>query len=423
MDKVKKIKENLLVEHSVDFIVESHEEVTISIREDGPVYESVVAGEEAKGEVFLKLTGVIQKGNSPNGNRRIYPTKLLARENEKFQSRIRQGTALGKGYHPGFFDLGGPSGLSDVTHRMTRTWMEGDIVRGELIILKTSMGKEEVAPIINGGGKIGISSRGYGSMEHHEKFKIAGKTYKDVFVVQDNYQLETYDLVLTPSVKSAMMRRVKSESQEDGGKDGVNEGDKKGILEGGIKSMTIEELRASQPALYNQIHDAAVKEGKDSGASEMKAQLEGEHKTAVEAKDAEIGSLKESNETLKGENATLKTENADLKGKVEKVEAEKLAGDIKAAVTEAIDKSEYKSYFKEEDITSICSVSETVEAAGNEVAARIGVVKHAIETFKNEHEIVDTKSKKKDTSEDNSSDKSKTAQEAYLKSQRTAAFG
>jgi hypothetical protein len=414
--KVKKIQENLLVEHSIDFMVESHKEITL--------YETVAEGEEAKELTFLQLTGVFQKGNTPNGNRRIYKTELLAREDEKFQSRIKRGTALGKGYHPGFFDLGGPSGLSDVTHRITKTWMEGDFVHGELIILKTSMGKDEVEPIISGGGKIGISSRGYGGVEYHEKYEIAGKKYKNVFVVDDNYQLETYDLVLTPSVKSAMLKPMKGTDKSESSDEISNKCDES-ISKGGSNSMTIEELKSLHPELYNKVRDAAVKEGKELGTSDTKTALESEYKVTVEANKSEIGTLKESNKTLVEENAGLKTENADLKDKAAKAEAARLSSDIKVAVTNAVGASTFKGYFKENDITFIVSQCETVEDVVKEVGAREKVYENAIETFKNMKKI-DTKSQNMDTSEDNSNgtnEDTKQNEADARNEQRALAFG
>lgn len=423
MPKVK-IKEELvlLIEQSLEFIVESHEEVT--------VYESDgEGGEKKEGSTFLKLTGVFQKGNVPNGNNRIYKTELLVREVDKFQTRINQGLAMGKVYHPGFWDVGGAAGVTDVSHRITKLWMDGDIVRGELLVFKTISGKE-VEAITDGGGVIGISSRGYGSMEFYNKFEIAGKTYKDVYSVKDNYHLETFDLVLSPSVKTAFMKPVKKKENEsiENVDKGCNETKitDENKLKGGNKPMTMEEFRAQHPEIYLKVHDAAVKEGKEIGIKDLKAELAKEHKIAIESKDTEITALGKDKITLTAENDTLKKENKEYKEKVTKAESEKLAVDIKAAVKDTFEKSEFKSYFKESDVDHVLSLATTVEDAKKEATSRVAAVKSTIETFKSTNTVVESKSKDPDTSEansDNGNNKDTKADEAKFKADQRAASG
>jgi hypothetical protein len=411
--KVKRIKENLLVEQSVDFVVESSEMVSLTEGHDD---------DDKKGEQkFLKLTGVFQKGNAPNGNKRIYKTELLTRETNKFQSKINQGLAIGKVYHPGFFDQGGPAGVTDVSHRVSKLWMEGDIVRGELLIFETISGKE-VNAINDGGGKIGISSRGWGTMKRFDSVKFNGKEYKDVWVVDDNYVLDTFDLVLTPSVKTAIMRPVKEEDQGEN-EDKSSKCDENVSEGGGKESMTIEELRSLHPELYNKIHDAAVKEGKVLGASDATAEAKKTNEEAISVKDKEIGDLKEANTTLTADNDKLKKENVDLKAENEKAKVEKLEAEIKAAATSAVEKSDFKAYYKAEDIEHIASISSTVEDVAKEIGARDKVYENAIATFK-ANEKIDTNSKGDDTSEDGSSDADKDKKvESYQNDQRALAFG
>jgi hypothetical protein len=256
-------KFSLLLEHSVEFVIESYEEVSLCEGEGG----------DNESQTFLKLTGTFQKGNVPNGNKRIYKTELLARETSRFQTRISSGLALGKVYHPGYFDHGGPSGVTDVSHRITKLWMDGDIAKGELLVFKTVSGKD-VEAIIEGGGKIGISSRGFGSMKRFDSVTIKGKTFKEIWVVDDNYRLETFDLVLTPSVKSAIMSPVKENINTLGKPNEANkntdtcnenlEEEKKG----GIKSMTLEELKKQHPAIYNEVYESGVADGRRLGMSE-----------------------------------------------------------------------------------------------------------------------------------------------------------
>lgn len=405
-------KEILLIENSLEFVVESYREV------------SLCEGDE-NNQTFLKLTGIFQKGNIPNGNKRIYKTELLIRENDRFQTRISSGLALGKGYHPGFFDKGGPAGVTDVSHRVTKTWMEGDVVKGELLIFKTSIGKD-IEAIIEGGGKIGISSRGYGSMKRFDNVTIKGKTFKDVWVVDENYRLETYDLVLTPSVKSAIMHTVKESANKlnkfsEAKADMCNE---KNLEEkkGGIKSMTLEELKAQHPALYNTVHEAGTKEGRKIGESDAKAILIADHIKVIEVKDLEIKTVKESNDTLTSENIKLKTDNKNLIDKNTVLEADKTKDAVKNAVREAINASEFKNHMGETEIVDICRVVSTVEDAKKEVDSRIKFIENVV--AKKVGEKKTDAGKKIDTSEEGSTtenDADKKVNEEFKKQQRQAA--
>jgi len=406
------VKLSLLLEHSIDFVIESHEEV------------SLCEGEGGKGEsqTFLKLTGTFQKGNVPNGNKRIYKTELLAREVGRFQSRITSGLALGKVYHPGYFDHGGPSGVTDVSHRITKLWMDGDTVKGELLVFKTVSGKD-VEAIVEGGGKIGISSRGFGSMKRFDNVTIKGKTFKEMWVVDDNYRLETFDLVLTSSVKSAIMSPVK-----EGSKSGKSNEDKKTDTcdenleekKGGIKSMTLEELKAQHPAVYNTVHDAGVAEGRKVGEIDGRVAAVKEHDKIVDAKDSEIKTLKESETDLTKKNEELTAENKGLTDKNVALEADKVKSEIKDAVVSAVNASEFKEHMGETEIADICRVVSTVEDAKNEVDSRIKFISSVIEKRAGKKKT--TSGKSVDTSEDGSTDEEDAdkAKAAYVSEQRRA---
>lgn len=391
---LEEVKFSLLLEHSVEFIIESYEEVSLCEGED----------RDNESQTFLKLTGTFQKGNVPNGNKRIYKTELLTREVGRFQTRITSGLALGKVYHPGYFERGGSSGVTDVSHRIIKLWMDGDIVKGELLVFKTASGKD-VEAIIEGGGKIGISSRGFGSMKRFDSVTIKGKTFKEMWVVDDNYRLETFDLVLTPSVKSAIMSSVKENISALGkSKTKKNTDTCNGNLEetekGGIKFMTLEELKAQHPAVYNLAHEAGVAEGRKVGESDGKAAVVADHIKVVEARDTEIKTLKESETTLTKKNEELTVENKELSNKNVALEVVKMKSEIKSVVIAAINASELKDNFSESVIADICKVVSTVEDAKEEVDSRIKFIESVIEKHAGAKKT--DSGKKKDTSEDGS---------------------
>jgi len=414
---LEEVKFSLLLEHSVEFVVESYEEVSLCEGEGG----------DNEDQTFLKLTGTFQKGNTPNGNKRIYKTELLARETNRFQTKISSGLALGKIYHPGYFDHGGPSGVTDVSHRITKLWMDGDIAKGELLVFKTASGKD-VEAIIEGGGKIGISSRGFGSMKRFDSVTVDGKTFKDVWVVDENYRLETFDLVLTPSVKSAIMTPVKeninslnkpneAKKNTDTCNENLEEKDK-----GGIKSMTLEELKTKYPAIYNEAYEAGVTDGRRLGVTEAKTELNTEHDKAVDVKNEEIATLKVSETALTKKNVELMAENKELTDTNKTLEAAKTENEVKTAVIEAVSASEFKENFGESEIADVCRVVSTVEEAKKEVESRIKFIESVIEKHAGAKKT-DSGSKKTDTSEAGSTNEGdeEANEAAYKKQQREAA--
>jgi len=394
-----KIKKQLLIENTLDFIIHSYETVEVNEGEKGDVSD------------FLKLTGVFQKGNTPNGNNRIYKTELLQREVKKFQSKIKQGVSLGKAYHPSFMDVGGASGTNDVSHKIIKLEMDGDIVKGEMLIAKTESGRN-IEAIYEIGGKVGTSSRGYGTVEKRTGIKVGGKKYKEVMMVQDDYDLETFDLVLTPSVKKAIMHPVKEES------DNLYKEDNKGGL-----IMTLEELKAQHPELYNTVHEAGVAEGRKVGESEGRSASEISNGKIVNEKSLEIKTLKENAEIVDTEKSKLVLENKELVAKIVVFEAEKIKGDIKAAVVEAINTTSFKDSMGENEIADICRVVSTVEDAKKECVARIRFIESVIEKQAVKH--TETGSKKIETSESGGSNSKsdKDIDAVYIAEQRAAAFG
>jgi len=387
----------LLLEYSIDFVIESSEEISLH-EDDGNK-------DEGTDQTFLKLTGVFQKGNTPNGNRRIYKTELLVREVNKFQIQIVSGLALGKAYHPGFFD----AGVTNISHRVTKLWMDEDIVRGELLVLKTRSGKD-IKAITDGGGKVGLSSRGFGSMKYFETVKIGGVEHKKVWVVDDNYRLETFDLVRTPSVETAIMKSVKEEAIVY----------TKKLGKGGKEPMTLEELKAKYPALYNTVHEAGVSEGKRIGETALKERdkVIADSKIQSESRNSEIISLKKNNGILIAENKDLIEKNSIF-------EADKIVNEIKNAVIGAVSVSEFKDYLKEEDIEDICRVSLTIEDAKKEVEARIKLIESVLVKHAGKKSVlVNSGSKNIDTSENGSTiENDESERKAYLAEQRQAAFG
>jgi hypothetical protein len=152
----------------------------------------------AEGAVIM--TGILQKADTRNGNGRTYPVQVLRREIENYQKCIKDNRALGELDHPEDSVIN----LRNASHMVTQTWWDGDTVLGKVKILDTPSGKILKA-LIGDGVKLGISSRGLGSVRESN-----GET-----VVEDDFQLICFDFVSDPSTPDAYMAPRMMEGKEN----------------------------------------------------------------------------------------------------------------------------------------------------------------------------------------------------------------
>ena len=136
----------------------------------------------------MYLTGRIQTAETKNGNGRIYPENVLRREIENYQKIIKDNRATGELDHPDDSVIN----LKNVSHIVTECWWEGKDVMGKIKVLDTPSGRI-LKDLINAGVKLGISSRGLGSVQESK-----GNT-----VVQEDFQLICFDIVSEPSTPDA----------------------------------------------------------------------------------------------------------------------------------------------------------------------------------------------------------------------------
>jgi len=138
----------------------------------------------------MYLTGKLQQANTQNGNGRVYPLEVLQREVENYTKLVKENRALGELDHPDDSVIN----LKNASHLVTSIWMDGDTVMGKVKVLDTPSGKV-LKSLVESGVKLGISSRGMGSVENRN-----GQT-----VVQDDFQLICFDFVSEPSTPEAFM--------------------------------------------------------------------------------------------------------------------------------------------------------------------------------------------------------------------------
>lgn len=153
-----------------------------------------ITEEADNGEKKVFIEGIFMQAEKENRNRRIYPKKILESAVNKYVSeQVSTGRAVGELNHP----EGPQINLDKVSHRITELRWENNDVYGKAQILKTPMG-EIVSGLIEGGVKLGVSSRGMGSIEEKNN-----KTY-----VKDDFMLASVDIVQDPSAQEAFVNGI-----------------------------------------------------------------------------------------------------------------------------------------------------------------------------------------------------------------------
>ena len=138
----------------------------------------------------MMLSGVVQRADARNGNGRIYPYSVLSREIESYKKVVEDRRATGELDHPDRSAVN----LFNVSHLITEVWWNGKDVMAKIQVLNTPHG-QVLRELVNANVKIGISSRGTGSVRESR-----GET-----IVEDDFQLICFDIVSEPSTHGAFM--------------------------------------------------------------------------------------------------------------------------------------------------------------------------------------------------------------------------
>lgn len=153
------------------------------------IVENLQVLTEGKSNDTMKIKGVFGRCNEKNNNGRIYPTTVLEGQLQKVQPLIAERRLCGELDHP----QNDTVKLSNASHLITKLEMKGDELIGEAEILKTPAGLTAKA-LVEGGVKIGISSRGMGTLSEDAKGNK---------IVNEDFRLVTFDLVADPSTRGA----------------------------------------------------------------------------------------------------------------------------------------------------------------------------------------------------------------------------
>jgi len=165
------------------------------------IFEYAPADEKYQQDNKTMLSGTLQRANAENQNNRIYPRPILEREVDKYHEMIDENRALGELDHPDNAVVN----LANASHLIKDIWWEGDDLKGVVEILDTPAGSI-LKSLIESGVKLGISSRGLGSTQKNSNGKD---------IVQDDFQLVTFDFVSNPSTQNAFMMSESVELNEE----------------------------------------------------------------------------------------------------------------------------------------------------------------------------------------------------------------
>ena len=146
----------------------------------------------------LVVRGVLQRAESKNQNGRVYPKDILMREANKYTEEfINQRRAMGELDHPESSVVN----LQNVSHNVKKMHFEGDNLMGEVEVLPTPSGNI-LKELFKAGIKLGISSRGMGSVE------TVNENGAEAQEVQPDFELIAFDFVSNPSTHGAFMYPV-----------------------------------------------------------------------------------------------------------------------------------------------------------------------------------------------------------------------
>ena len=151
--------------------------------------------EENNGQKSHFIEGVFMQSERKNRNGRVYPKSIMEREVNRYNNEyIKEKRAFGELGHPDSPSIN----LDRVSHMIVSLREEGNNYIGKAKILGTPYGNI-VKNLIDEGAKLGVSSRGMGSLKPANGYQL----------VQDDYYLATAaDIVADPSAPDAFVRGI-----------------------------------------------------------------------------------------------------------------------------------------------------------------------------------------------------------------------
>lgn len=145
------------------------------------------------------INGIFMQGDIKNRNGRVYPSAVLEKEMKRYNEQfVKTKRALGELGHPDGPQINGDR----VSHLITEMKRDGSNFVGKAKILGTPMGNI-VKTFIDEGVKIGVSTRGLGSVKQKD----------GIMEVQNDFHLATVDIVTDPSGPDCFVEGILENTQ------------------------------------------------------------------------------------------------------------------------------------------------------------------------------------------------------------------
>lgn len=182
-------------------LIENDGYVSLNTEANRPIMEAINAGDATSRRVLpnpFVVSAVFQKFGIENANGRIYPENVLKREVEKYQTAIAERRAYGELNHPESSAID----LSRIALNIIELHWEGHTLVGKMEIpisdgFRDHGGVYTCADILAqwllSGLKVGVSSRGLGSVTQQMGSLLVG----------DDYEIVAWDAVAQPSTPNA----------------------------------------------------------------------------------------------------------------------------------------------------------------------------------------------------------------------------
>jgi len=153
--------------------------------------------ESADKEGRMTVSGIFQRADTKNENGRVYPSSLWDKLLPSLQDRVASRRMLGEADHP----KDGKTSIIRGSHLITSLERSGNDIIGKAELLNTPNGLV-LQEMFKSGVELGISSRGSGST----------KSSEGVELVQDDFDLDTFDFVINPSTPGAYPKIVSEDT-------------------------------------------------------------------------------------------------------------------------------------------------------------------------------------------------------------------
>jgi len=163
----------------------------------------------------ILINCILQKWGVKNKNGRIYPEDVLVPEVQRYMEQVELNSAISEADHPESSVVS----LLNVSHRITKMWWgsgpDKNILYGTLEIITSPaymrdgfvcMIGDKIVEYLKRGIKLGISSRGVGSLK-----EVRGEN-----MVQNDFELICFDLVASPSTPGAYLFPEESKNFDEG---------------------------------------------------------------------------------------------------------------------------------------------------------------------------------------------------------------